>query len=854
MDEEVVREAFHSLTIEDVLQRLHTSLQGLSESQVRQRRRRWGPNVLPEPRGRSLLRISAAQFRSPFIYALLAAAAASLAIRHLTDAVFIFIVLIANATVGTVQEWRAQIRMRALKKLLKGFVDVQRDGQWQRAPADSLVPGDVVRVRSGERIAADMRIMDARALTVDESVLTGESLPANKQPQEVAIDAVPGDRLCMLYSATIVRTGRATAVVVATGRSTMVGELALALETPAPTPPLMVRMARFTRHIAIGIVTLVAVLALLEVLRGAALGEVFLLAVALTVSAVPEGLPVAMTVALAVAAHRMGARNVLVKHLAAIEALGACTLIATDKTGTLTLNRLRIERVWLSDIGDTRPDAPSARLVVNAGACASEPQSPAAEPAGDAVDAAFIAAASLHGPPVPAPAMLAVVPYEPERRFAASFHSVAGAVHAYVKGAPETIALFCADFDSGALAASERLSAAGYRVIAVAGGKVARPAEETLAGLHLIGLVGLIDPLRPEVLPAIRAAQGAGIRIVMVTGDHPLTALAIARQLQLAQTRADVMTGPELANLHGAAFDAMVRRSRVFARTEPMQKLAIVQALRRQSEVVAVTGDGINDAPALHAADIGAAMGASGTDVAREAAGLVITDDNFASIVAGIEEGRVAYDNLRKVIVMLVSTGAAEILLMLLASATGLPPPLSAVQLLWLNLVTNGLQDVALAFEQAEPHVMSRPPRAPREAIFNAPMIQAVVVGGATMGLASFILFLIALRKGVAHATSQGMVLWAMVWFENAHCFNCRSESRSALRIPLSRNRMLVLTVLGAQILQIVSLYVPALARLLSLHGVTLRSGLMLSVLSLLVVAAMELYKRFRAASTPDRP
>jgi calcium-translocating P-type ATPase len=836
----------HHLPADEVLLALRSSPQGLSEAQARERRLLWGLNALPEPQGRSFIAVSAGQFRSPLIYALLAAAAVSVVIHHLSDAAFICIALATNATVGTVQEWRAQLRMRALKRLIKGYVEVRRDGQWQHLPADSLVPGDLVRLRSGERVPADMRVLEALNLAVDESLLTGESLPVQKRPQgPVALDAALGDRITMLFAATMVRTGRATAVVTATGRSTVIGQLARALEIPAPAPPLIVRMARFTRQIAIAIAVLVAILAVLELLRGAALGEVFLLAVALVVSAIPEGLPVAMTVALTVAAHRMGMHHVLVKHLPAIEALGACTLIATDKTGTLTLNRLSIERVWLPDAGDALPDAAGARMLLQAGAYASEPQSSADEAIGDAVDAAFMAASHLAGEGSLTTA-LAVVPYEPEKRFAASFHRAAGAIQAYVKGAPETVARFCEDFDSQALAAAERLSAAGYRVIAVACGEVAGTAEDALAGLHFVGLVGLIDPLRPEVLRAVRAAQGAGIRIVMVTGDHPLTALAIARQLGLAQELTEVVTGPRLASLEGSAFDALVSRGRVFARTEPIQKLAIVQALRRQPQVVAVTGDGINDAAALHAADVGVAMGVGGTDVAREAADLLLTDDNFASIVAGIAEGRVAYDNLRKVILLLVSTGAAEILLMLLASAAGMPPPLSAVQLLWLNLVTNGLQDVAIAFEKAEPDVMNRPPRATREAIFNAPMIQAVAISGATMGLTCFALYFALIRTGVAHPAAQGLMLWAMVWFENAHCFNCRSETRSTLRISPAANPMLVWTVLAAQFLQVSALYVPALRTLLSLQGFTLAQGMLLSFLAILLVGVMEGYKYLR--------
>ncbi len=418
---------------------------------------------------------------------------------------------------------------------------------------------------------------------------------------------------------------------------------------------------------------------------------------------------------------------------------------------------------------------------------------------------------------------------------------------AYVKGAPETIFGFCADVPGAASEAAERLAASGYRVIAVAAGPVAAAAEEEFTGLRLLGLAALIDPLRPEARDAVTAARRAGIRVVMVTGDHPLTALAIARQLDLAQDRAEVVTGAELARLDGPPFDAAVARASVFARTEPLQKLAIVESLRRQREIVAVTGDGINDAAALHAADIGVAMGKSGTDVARDAADLILTDDNFASIVAGIEEGRIAYANLRKVILLLLSTGAAEILVMLLATLSGLPPPLTAVQLLWLNLVTNGLQGVALAFEKGEPGILEQPPRAAHGPIFDRRMIEQIAVGGRRSG---WCFVLLARCAWVARRPG----LWLLVSCENAHCLNSRSETRSAFRIPLANNPFLIAAIVGTQLLQLAVLAVPPLRDLLSMEQLTAADSIPVALAALVVLAVMELYKLVRPEEDAARP
>ena len=839
-------DALHALPADDVLARFDSSRVGLTDDEAAERLARYGPNRLPAPAGMTILGVFLAQFQSPFIYLLLAASAVSLGLGHFTDAGFILSVLVLNAAIGTYQEWRAETRARALRALIRGRAAVVRAGRLIRIPSEDLVPGDLVRTESGDKIAADMRLVEARNLTVDESLLTGESFAVRKRADDrLAPETRLAERTTMQHAGTTVRTGRGLGVVVATGRATSVGQLAAALEAPEPPPPLVRRMARFTRQVAIAMVAVVVLIAALELARGAAPAEIFLLAVALAVSAIPEGLPVAMTVALSIAMHRMGLRNVVVRHMAAVEGLGACTLIATDKTGTLTQNRLTIERVWLPGGGELAPTDPAAASLLETAARASElPAESEDGAAGDAVDLAFFAAAMHHGVGGDATGFLDRVPYEPENRLAAAFFEGSdGRTTAYVKGAPETLAVLCTDQPGEILAAAERLSEQGYRVLAVAAGPVASPRLEALTGLRLVGLAGLIDPLRPEAAGSVAAAQSAGIEVVMVTGDHPSTALAIARRLGLARRSEEVVTGGTLAALEGPAVDAAIARARVFARTEPLQKLAIVESLRRQGHVVAVTGDGINDAPALHAADIGIAMGAAGTDVARDAADLILADDNFSSIVAGIEEGRVAYDNLRKVIALALSTGAAEILLVLLATFTGLPLPLTAVQLLWLNLVTNGIQHVALAFERGEPGVLERRPRKAAAPVFDRRMIEQVGLGGAAIGALAFGYYWVSLAADVPHGVACGAVLWLMVWFENAHCFNSRSETRSVFRIPLAHNKLLIGGVVATQLLQGGALGIPVLRDLLSLDGLTVVDGLKLAIGGIAVIAVMELYK-----------
>ena len=658
-----------------------------------------------------------------------------------------------------------------------------------KSTAGILVPGDIVLLEAGDRVPADLRLLRSANLQADEASLTGESLPVDKAAREVLPDGTPlADRLNMLHAGSTVQRGRCEALVVATGRATELGRIAQALEAPASVPPLARRLDRFSRNLGVISLVLVGAIVALRLIAGAPLRETFFIAIALAVSIIPEGLPVAVTVALSIASRRMARRNVIVRQLPAVEGLGSCTVIATDKTGTLTVNQLTAKRVWLPGHGtvlvggegydlsgdlalasgplheaaqeDFRSLGHSAALCNDA---SFDPKLGRASASGDTVDLAFLVLAAKASLDVVGLSRrtprVAEIPFDAGRKYAASLNRHEGEHRLHVKGAAEVIVPLCTNIEGAeVLKTAEEMAAGGYRVLAVATRRIAGAASEDWENLEgqieeltFLGLVGFIDPLRPEAKQAVADCHRAGVAVKMITGDHPATALAIARELGIAESLDDVVTGHELSSLrnHDGAAQTRIARATVFARVEPTQKVQIVNGLRASGHIVAMTGDGVNDAPALQQADLGVAMGRDGTDVARDAADLVLTDDNFASVVAGIEEGRAAYANIRKVIYLLISTGAAEVVLFLLSVISGLPVPLNAVQLLWLNLVTNGGQDVALAFEKREPGLLERPPRRPDEPIFDRLMIRQSMVSGVYTGVRRLRILRLGVKQGL---------------------------------------------------------------------------------------------------------
>lgn len=865
--------AWHSLTIGQTMDVLKASQDGLSSSEAEERLRQVGPNVIPESPPKTLLTVFLSQFRNAFIYLLIVAAGVSLFLGEIGDALFIAAALQINAVIGTVQEWQAQEKAQALKNLVKSIVAVHRDGIWEMIDGRELVPGDIVEVEAGSKVPAAIRLLSTEALEVDESLLTGESVPVLK-----AVTTFPGgymalaDRANMLHAGTTVLRGRATGIVAATGLRTEVGKVAEALKyTEEVAPPLIGRLETFTHVVASIMVAVIGFIAFIEFLRGTEPSIILLTSVALAVAAIPEGLPVALTVALSISVSRMARRNVVVRKMAAVEGLGACTMIAADKTGTLTVNKLSVERVWFPGADDQSvssfvkeagsPKAESIdgafRRVVLAGLLCNEARleeqpDGASQLFGDTVDGAFLklgeragvdqAEVNMNNP------RMGRIQYEPKLSFAASFHQTDEGLQAFVKGAAEVVLTFCQE-ETGqdVLDQVEVLASKGYRVLALAGGVVQGAGREDLEGLEFLGLVALIDPLRPVAVEAVHRCLAAGVAVRMITGDHPMTALEIGRQLDMAADEEDVLTGRQLAALEDdqPAFDNAVARTRIFARIAPLQKLAIVESMQRGGNIVAVTGDGVNDAPALAVADIGAAMGRSGTDIARSAADLILTDDELSSLADGVEEGRIAYDNIRKVIYLLISTGAAELVLFLASIALGLPLPLSPVQLLWLNLVTQGIQDVALAFEKGEPGVMNRLPRPPKDGIFNRQMIEQVLLSGFFVGGVAFVLFQFSLGAGLSPFEASNQLLLTLILFENAHVFNCRSETRSAFVIPFRNNVFLVGGVVAVQLMHLAAMQIPALNQVLDIRPVSFDIWIMSALSALSIIMVMEIYKLY---------
>jgi len=877
--------AWHALGLQAVLAATDASEAGLSASEATARIHRFGPNELPHQPAPAWWTIVLRQFQSPLIYILGIAAGVSLFIGHEEDAAFIFAVLAINAAIGGYQEWRAEQSSQGLQKLLKVRAAVLRDGDVREIDAEEVVPGDILFLESGNRVPADLRLISAHGLEVDESLLTGESLSVLKDTDWSGEESTPaGDRLNMAYAGSTVIRGRGKGVVVTTGMATTIGQLARdVMSTTGGRPPLIERMERFTRVVAAAVLAAAAIIGLIGVLlRGYTVGDMFLYAVALAVSAIPEGLPVALTVALSIATNRMARRGVIVRRLAAVEGLGSCTMIASDKTGTLTCNELTVREVWLADGQELQvtgegftPDGQVLRNSHPVQTSDSEPLDALVRASvlcneadlhhrdggwtwrGDPTDVALLALAQKLGrsreSTLDQNPQVNEIPFEPERQFAATYHRVNGKVIAFVKGAPERVIAMC-DPSAGAISPDESLAQAeamagrGFRVLALAEGDVpdeidAATAPPDPSGLTFLGYVGMIDPLRPGVREAVAACGDAGITVCMITGAHPVTALAIAQDLGFAHHPDQVVTGRELEGKSEAQLEQSIASARVFARVAPRQKLELVDAARRAGHYVAVTGDGVNDAPALRAANIGVAMGKAGTDVAREAAELVISDDNFATIVAGVEEGRVAYDNVRKVIYLLISTGAAEVVLLGTAVAAGLPLPLLPVQILWLNLVTNGIQDVALAFEPSEGDVLLRRPRPPQEPVFNRLMIERTAIAAAIMSLVWLAVFVWEIKSGWSEPAARNTLLLLVVLFQLVHIGNCRSETKSALRLSPFRSPILLWGSITALLFHIAAMHLPIGQRILGVEPVSLATWGVLFALALTILVAMEIHK-----------
>lgn len=893
----LANETWHCFDEGAVLEQLVTGKKGLDPGEAADRLRIYGPNALPLKEPPTIWGIILQQLKNPLNYILIAAAIVSLAIGEWTDAVFIIAIIVLNTTLGAYQEYNAEKSAASLQNLLKIKARVRRGNNEYEIPSEELVPGDLVVLEPGNKVPADLRLLEANNLSVDESFLTGESIATGKNTGILPSHTGAGERKNMVFAGSTITAGRGLGVVVGTGLQTEVGRIAKNVnESESAKPPLVIRIEKFTKQIGILVVFISIGLAIILRLQGMDLAAIFFFVVALAVSLIPEGLPVALTVALSIAVSRMAKRNVIVRNLLAVESLGSCTVIASDKTGTLTVNQQTARQVYLPGGRRFRISGEGyngegeftnwegtkisdqerlnlerlSQLAILANEGDLKRENGEWVHYGDAMDVAFLAMGYKLGL-IPAEVrsagrLLGSIPYEPERKFSAAFYEQNGTTYVAAKGAVETILNFCnsmrnqdgvVELDREEIEKqAETMAAQGYRVLAVAGaeypGFKQREVYEDkdLPRMVFHGLVGFLDPLRPEAIEAVKKCKEAGIKVIMITGDHPGTALAISRELGLVGEVEVAVTGQQLSAVgspDSPAYMKLVSSTHVFARVSPIQKLEIVEALINQGEYVAVTGDGVNDAPALRRANIGVAMG-SGTEVAKEISSMIVTDDNFASIVAGVEEGRFAYDNVRKVTYMLISTGAAEVTLVLASILFGLPLPLLAVQILWLNLATNGIQDIAMAFEAGEPGAMKRKPRRPNEKIFNSQMISQTLVAGLTIGLISFSCwyFLLEVRMmDEFHARNINLLL--MVLMQNVHSFSCRSEYVSAFKIPFSRNYFLVFAVLAAQGIHILSMHLPFMQQILRLAPITLVEWVEVFILALPVLLVMEIYKKINA-------
>uniref|UniRef100_A0A7C4LIV4 Cation-transporting P-type ATPase n=1 Tax=Schlesneria paludicola TaxID=360056 RepID=A0A7C4LIV4_9PLAN len=860
----LVEENLHQLPANEVLRLLRTDAEkGLDILEVRARQARFGPNAIPAATGPGPFMRFLLQFHTPLVYILLAAAAITAALHEWVDSGVIFGVVLVNAIVGFLQESSAAKALAALARTTLTETSVLRAGEVQRISSTELVPGDIVLLQSGDKVPADLRLFYCRDLQIDESVLTGESVPVNKQTEAVAADVPLAERRNMAFTSTLVTYGQARGVVCATGATTEVGHISKLMSTAdVLETPLTRKIAKFSRLLLIVILSLAGVTFLVGWSRGQPAFDMFMAAVALAVGAIPEGLPAAVTITLSIGVARMARRRAIIRKLPAVETLGSTTVICSDKTGTLTVNQMTVTEILAGEAvysvagsgynptGEITPlNADSPPLADNIAAqecllagllCNDSSLTEKAgrwEVRGDPTEGALIAAAAKGGfdhkewsarrlPRVD------VIPFESQHQYMATLHQVetSNSRKLYVKGAAEVVlAKSVAMLDargrkvpldvSHVQSQLESLATKGLRVLVLASadlpGDVKSITHADVKELTFLGLQGMIDPPRPEAIAAVRACQTAGIRVKMITGDHALTAQAIAKQIGLNGQDAvrpgspQVLTGRELSQLTDAQLIDNADQVAVFARVTPEQKLRLVRALQAKGHIVAMTGDGVNDAPALRQADIGVAMGVSGTEVAKEAADMVLTDDNFATIEAAVEEGRGVFDNLTKFIVWTLPTNGGEGLVILAAIFAGTTLPILPVQILWINMTTAVFLGLMLAFEPKEPDIMQRPPRDPKTPILTGVLISRILLVSLMMLVGAFGSFEWALKKTSNSAYARTVAVNVFVMVELFYLFNCRSLTKSMYQLGIFANPWIGVGVGSMVLLQLLFTYTP---------------------------------------------
>lgn len=863
--------------IEEVFFDISSNIDGLTSVEATKRLECYGKNILPKKKSDTFLHILIKEIFNPIVLLLVVTAVFSFIIGEMTDAIAIFFIILVDLLLGTFQEWNAERNADSLSNIIKVNSLVKRDKKENSISSEELVVGDIVLLASGDKISADMRIIECHNFTVDESVLTGESVTVSKTNQIIQEEVSISGMKNMVFAGTIVSTGRALCVVVKTGIDTEIGKIALKVATTKEEKsPLTIRMNQFSKQISILIIVIAVLIAILLASKGMGFNEIFLSVVALSVSAMPEGLPLALTMALTITSNKMMKKNVIVKKLNSVESLGSCTYIASDKTGTLTINKQTAKKIVLPsslefDIEgggyDTQGKLVSkgnkgfddARFICQLGYVNNEAEVNIENKTylGDSIDIAFKILGYKVGVDTSDFHVFSTIAYESEKQFSAAFYEKDGQDYCTVKGSVEKVLGFCSNrFQKRIIAQNEGLAKDGYRVIAIAYKKLGSKRkkeyqEEDLKDFIFLGLVAFIDPVREDVKNSISECKSAGITTIMITGDHPLTAYAIAKDLNIASKKSEVCDSIELneqLKKGEFTFDKFVKSKKVFTRMTPLDKLEIVESLKRSGEFVAVTGDGVNDSPALKSANIGIAMG-SGTDVSKETADMLILDDSFTSIVEGVKEGRGAYSNIRKVSFMLLSCGLAEVLFFCLAILFNLPMPLVAIQLLWLNIVTDGLQDFALSFEGVEDDVMQRPPIKTTDTLFNKELLVEVLLSGFFIGGVVFLLWKYLLDHGVSVTIARGYVMTLMVFIQNIHVLNCRSERESFFKIHLKGNVLIPIVIVGSILLQFAVMEIPVLSKFLKTTSIPFLECCFLFLISFLILVVIEIYKYFKRIS-----
>ncbi|WP_417776780.1 cation-transporting P-type ATPase [Stutzerimonas xanthomarina] len=884
---------WHACQVDEALRELEASPAGLTPDQVKDRLASYGPNRLDEASPASVLQRLLRHLNNVLLYVLIAAALVTGLMGHWVDTFVILVVVVLNVAIGFVQEGKAEKALQAIRHLLAPHAVVLRDGHQQDIDAAELVPGDVVLLASGDSLPADVRLLQARNLCIDESALTGESVPVDKQVEAVADDAPIGDRLCMGYAGTLVTQGQARAVVVATGAATEIGRIGRMLESVEQgTTPLLRKMEAFGRILTMVILATSAVLFLFGTLvRGMGAGEMFIAAVGLAVAAIPEGLPAIMTITLAIGVQRMATRNAVIRRLPAVETLGSVTVICSDKTGTLTRNEMTVQEVICAGQSlevegagyaphgalrvDTVPIEPAALLarspavneLMHVAALCNDASLHEKDQvwtlAGDPTEGALLTLAmkaglsptNLH---VDHP-RLDVIPFESEHRFMATLHATDSGSEVLIKGAPERILAMCAkqmmaDGEERLLepdlwhAKVEVQAQAGRRVLALArrqlpAGKDMLEHADVANGLTLLGLVAIIDPPREEAIRAVAECRAAGIRVVMITGDHGVTASAIARQLGMGDD-IKAITGPELERMDETAMRQAVAEARVFARASPEHKLRLVRALQANGEVVAMTGDGVNDAPALKQADVGVAMGMKGTEAAKQAGAIVLADDNFASIAHAVEEGRTVYDNLRKTVTFLLPINGGESLSLLLAVLLGIALPITPVQVLWVNMVSSVALAMVLAFEPTEADVMQRSPRRPGEPMLSRFVIWRIFFVSALFLAGIFGMFEWMRGQGATVEAARTVAVNTLVCMEVFYLFSVRYLKAPSFTVEGVKGTPRVLVaVFGVFALQLLFTYAPFMQSLFASEALSLSTGMWVVVAGVAVLVILEVEK-----------